>query len=88
MREFGKNSVFHLSGLSNGKLENIFFPSEGESTDIAATHDVAAMKVYYNSKLIDEVAASGTISTSISPLYIGTKYPGGPVSNEYEGIIE
>ncbi|MBW7989250.1 MAG: hypothetical protein FVQ84_04430 [Planctomycetes bacterium] len=88
LREFGDNFVFHLAGLSNDKPENIPCPSEGEWTHVAATYDGAAMKVYYNSKLVGEVATRGAINTSIGPLYIGTKYSGSHAGDEYRGIMD
>jgi len=88
LRESGDNLVFHLAGLSNDKLVNIPCPSEGEWTHVTATYDGAAMKVYYNSKLVGEVATSGAISTSTGPLYIGTKHPGAPASDGYKGVMD
>ncbi len=88
LREFGDNFVFHLAGLSNDKPGNIPCPSEGEWTHVAATYDGAAMRVYYNSKLVGEVATRGAINTSIGPLYIGTKYSGAHAGDEYRGIMD
>ena len=88
LRESGDNLVFHLAGLSNDRLENIPCPSGGEWTHVAAIYDGAAMKVYYNSKLVGEMATSGAISTSTGPLYIGTKHPGAPAGDVYKGIMD
>ncbi len=88
LREFGDNFVFHLSGLSNDRLEKIPCPSGGKWTHVAATYDGTSMKVYYDSKLVGEMATSGVLSTSTSPLYIGTKHPGALTGDVYKGIID
>ncbi len=88
LREFGDNFIFHLSGLSNDRLGNIPCPPGGQWTHVAAVYDGTSMKVYYNSKLAGEKATSGALSTSAGPLYIGTKHPGAPSGDEYNGIID
>ena len=88
LRDWGGKFVFHLAGVSNGRLECTPCPAVGEWTHVAATYDGAAMKVYYNSKLVGELAASGGISTCIDHLYIGNKHSGAPAGDGYKGIMD
>ncbi len=88
LRENGDNFVFHLAGLTNGRLEGFATPPDGEWTHVASTYDGSAMKVYYNAEVAGEQAASGQISTSGDSLFIGTKHATAPVGDGFGGKMD
>ena len=88
LREWGNNFVFHLAGVTNGKLDGFSVPPIGEWTHVAATYDGSAMKVYYNGKVVGKLDANGALATTTEPLYIGTKHAEAPVDDELSGILD
>lgn len=79
---------FVLDLADVGLLQCAVIPPKDEWTHVAATYDGAVMKIYYNAEEVASMPASGKMPTRTSPLIIGSKRPGAPAGDEYNGLID
>jgi len=87
IKEWGDNTKFHLPGVGELFPQGVL-PVKGEWSHLAATYDGSAMKLYFNGKEVATMAASGTMTTSTGPLFIGTKHSTAPAGDEYNGFMD
>jgi len=89
LKEWGDNTKFELPGVGTLFSENPgVLPPYGEWTHLAATYDGSTMKLYFDAVVVDEMDASGEMTTSTGTLCIGTKHETAPGGDEYHGIMD
>lgn len=84
----GASFVFHLSGVSNGRLACSSFPPQGQWHHVAATYDGSVMKLFYDAVLVRQQNATGEIDVTSDLLCIGAKYPGAPWGDVFDGLMD
>lgn len=60
----------------------------GSWAHVAVTYDGAALKLYVNGAPSTTTPASGTVSTTSSPLFLGTRTAGAPSSESWRGKLD
>jgi len=79
---------FHLAGVTNGEL-TCSLPSTGEWHHVVGVYDGSKMQIWIDGvKAAERTDASGSISTTTDPLYIGTKTPTSPSGDFFYGTID
>jgi len=84
----GTYFVFHLSGVSNGRLAYPSCPPQGQWHHVAATYDGSVMKLFYDALLVRQQNATGDIDITPDLLCIGAKYPGASWGDVFEGLMD
>jgi hypothetical protein len=78
---------FHLAGVTNGTLTTAL-PSLGAWHHIVGTYDGASIKLYVDGVVAASGAASGSIATSTSALYLATKSTIAPAGDHFKGTMD
>ncbi|MDB6078194.1 MAG: hypothetical protein JWO82_1941 [Akkermansiaceae bacterium] len=83
-----ENGVFKFHAAGVGTLTNATLPALNTWTHVAGTYDGNTMRLYYNGVVVASAAATGPISTTGDPLYIGTKSAVAGAGNHFIGRID
>jgi len=87
LKEGGNNIRFHVPPFANLEATG-FIPAKGEWSHLAGTYDGKEIRIYLNGKVAVSTPASGKMSTSNGPLFIGTKHSTAPAGDEYNGLMD
>lgn len=74
-------------GISPKELTTAFFPLK-EWHHVAGVYDGKMMAIYYDGEQQANQAAAGEMTPTTGPLYIGTKHPGAPAGDCWNGILD
>lgn len=76
---------FDLTGV--GTL-TVGYPDTAKWIHLAATYNGSQMKIYFNGVEVASKSASGSIATTNTPLYIGTKHNTAPSGDHFKGQMD
>ena len=74
--------------IGNTRLEISEKPAVGAWTHVAAVYDNTTMQIYYNKVLKGSKTRSGTVPSSSSTLYIGSKNSSSIASDLFKGVMD
>lgn len=87
LKEGGNNIRVHFPPIPRFEATGSI-PPMGEWTHLVATYDGSSVKVYFNGAVVAETAASGKMTVSDGPLFIGNKHSTAPAGDEFNGMMD
>ncbi len=87
IKEWGNHTKFELPGAGTLYPQNTL-PPLGKWTHLAGTYDGKSIKLYFDGVVVAEMDASGEMTISDGPLFIGTKHSTAPAGDEFNGMLD